>query len=89
MLGERGLGLEPFLIKGPRIIDAASGLDQVGDILFVDSKIAVVGPVPQERLPAGCRTIDAAGLVACPGFIDLHCHLREPGFEFKVSPVCA
>ncbi|PKB79963.1 MAG: hypothetical protein BZY88_10680 [SAR202 cluster bacterium Io17-Chloro-G9] len=72
-----------MLIKGPRIIDAAAGLDQVGDILVVDGKIAAVGPVPQEGLPDGCRTVGAAGLVACPGFIDPHCHLREPGFEFK------
>ena len=73
----------PILIKGPRIIDASSGLDQVGDILVVDGKIAAVGPVSQDGLPDGCQTVDATGLVACPGFIDLHCHLREPGFEFK------
>ncbi|MCH7712561.1 MAG: dihydroorotase [Chloroflexi bacterium] len=73
----------PILIKGPRIIDASSGLDQVGDILVVDGMIAAVGPISQDGLPDGCRTVDATGLVACPGFIDLHCHLREPGFEFK------
>ena len=75
--------LEPLLIQGPRIIDAASGLDQVGDILIVDGKIGAVGRVPQEMVPEGCPTFDARGLVACPGFIDLHCHLREPGFEYK------
>ena len=83
MIEGSGLGLAPLLIKGPRIIDASSGFDQVGDILVVDGKIAAVGSVPGDGLPDGCQTIDAKGLVACPGFIDLHCHLRDPGFEFK------
>ena len=77
------MGSGPLLIKGARIIDASSGMDQVGHILVVDGKIAAVGQVSQDQVPDGCQTIDAAGLVACPGFIDLHCHLREPGFEFK------
>jgi dihydroorotase len=75
------LTLAPLLIQGPRIIDAASGMDEVGDILVVDGKIAAIGG--QDSLPDGCRTVDATGLVACPGFIDLHCHLREPGYEYK------
>jgi dihydroorotase len=77
------LGLEPLLIQGPRIIDPASGLDQVGDILIVDGKIAAVGRVSHDQVPDGCLTADATGLVACAGFIDLHCHLRDPGFEYK------
>ena len=77
------MGIEPLLIQGPRIIDPASGFDQAGDILIVDGKIAATGQIPQDQAPDGCRVIDARGLVACPGFIDLHCHLREPGFEYK------
>ena len=72
-----------FLIKGPRIIDPSQGLDQTGDILVSNGKIMAVGVLPADSVPANCRTVDAAGLVASPGFIDLHCHLRDPGFEYK------
>ena len=75
--------LAPLLIQGPRIIDISSGMDQVGDILIIDGKIGAAGPIYQDNLPEGCSKLDATGLVACPGFIDLHCHLREPGFEYK------
>jgi len=43
----------------------------------------MVGEVPTDIIPEGCQIIDAAGLVVSPGFIDIHCHLREPGFEYK------
>ena len=73
------------LIQGGRIIDPAQGLDAVGDILLQDGVVAWLsasgGPNP---LPSGqYEVVDARGLVASPGFIDLHCHLREPGFEGK------
>ena len=71
-----------ILIKGPRIIDPGSGLDQVGDILVQDGNILAAGLVG-DGVPDDCRVIDAGNLVACPGFIDIHCHLREPGFEYK------
>ena len=61
------MDLGPLLIKGPRIIDAASGLDQMGDILVVDGKIAAVGQVSQDKVPDHCRTVDATGLVPCLG----------------------
>ena len=71
------------MIQGARVIDPLNGLDEVTDILVSDGAIAAVGPVPPELAPEGCRIIEASGLVASPGFIDLHCHLREPGFEYK------
>ena len=74
---------ETILIKGARVIDPGSGLDEVTDILVREGRIAAVGPVLPNQVPEGCRTIDAEGLVASPGFIDVHCHLREPGFEYK------
>ena len=74
---------DTILINGARVIDPGLGRDEVTDILVRAGKIEVVGPVPPEQAPEGCRTIDAASLVASPGFIDLHCHLREPGFEYK------
>ena len=69
------------LIRGPRVIDPARGVDEVADILVIDGKIASVAP--GSAAPDGSQVIDAAGLVASPGFIDLHCHLREPGLEYK------
>ena len=69
-----------LLIKGPRIIDPARGMDQVGDILIGGGKILATGAISADDIPQDCVTLEAAGLVASPGFIDLHCHLREPGF---------
>ncbi len=70
----------PLLIHGGHIIDPSRGIDQVGDLLIIEDKIVQVGGtiVPRETM-----NLDAIGLVVCPGFIDLHCHLREPGFEDK------
>ena len=72
----------PVLIRRARMIDPSAGTDYVGDILVAKGKISAAQPVVEGR-PDGCRVIDAAGLVACPGFIDLHAHLREPGYEYK------
>lgn len=74
--------VEALLIRGARILDAAVGMDQVGDVLVVDGRIRKSGvDVTDGDIPEGCRVVSGAGLVVCPGFIDLHCHLREPGFE--------
>ena len=70
----------PVLIRGGRVIDPAQSLDQVGDVLLRDGLVAAVGP----NLNADeAEIIEAAGQIVCPGFIDLHCHLREPGYEAK------
>jgi dihydroorotase len=74
----------PILIQGPRIIDSSQGLDVAGDVLIVNGLIVAVGrAIAADDLPEDCRIISGSGLVACAGFIDLHCHLREPGFEYK------
>lgn len=72
----------PILIRRARLIDPSASTDYVGDILVANGKISAAQPVVEGR-PDGCRVIDAAGMVACPGFIDLHAHLREPGYEYK------
>ena len=72
----------PILIRRARLIDAARQLDFVGDILVGDGQIVASGTAIA-RGPDGCIEVDGTGLVACPGFIDLHVHLREPGFEYK------
>ena len=74
---------ETVLIRGPRVIDPSRGVDEVADILIRDGKILATGRIPAGEAPEGSRIIEARGLVAAPGFIDIHCHLREPGFEYK------
>src|SRR5665213_725243 len=69
-----------LLIKNGRVIDPSSNTDNVLDVLIEDSHISRVGT----GLSAGNAEIfDATGLVVAPGFIDLHCHLREPGQELS------
>ncbi len=67
-------------IRGGRVIDPANGIDSVVDMLIADERIAEVGPGAGRD---AAETIDASGLIVCPGFVDIHCHLREPGFEHK------
>jgi dihydroorotase len=67
-----------LLIKNGRVIDPASGLDAIRDVLIEDGLIAAVGP--NIEISEG-EVFDAAGLVVAPGFIDIHVHLREPGIE--------
>jgi dihydroorotase len=70
-----------LLIKNGRIIDPASGLDQVGDIAIGSGHIAAVGSVPADFSPQ--RTVDATGCIVAPGLVDLCARLREPGFEHE------
>lgn len=72
----------PILIRQARLIDAVRQLDFIGDILVDDGQIVASGTAIG-RGPDGCIEVDGTGLVVCPGFIDLHAHLREPGFEYK------
>ena len=74
---------DSILIRHARIVDPSRQLDRVGDILIGSGEITAAGRLGPDRIPNGCRVIDGTGLVASPGFIDLHCHLREPGFEYK------
>ena len=69
------------LLKGGRVVDPANGIDGVRDVLIDGDRIACVGA----NLPVdGASVIDIPdGLVVCPGFIDMHVHLREPGQEHK------
>src|SRR5436309_1957587 len=68
----------PMVIKNGRVIDPASGTDRVADVLIVDGRIA--GVAPTLASPAAA-VFDATGMIVAPGFIDMHVHLREPGFE--------
>jgi dihydroorotase len=65
------------IIRNGRIIDPANQRDEVGDLFIVDGKIAATAN------GADAEVVDATGLVVAPGLIDLHVHLREPGFGWK------
>ncbi len=73
-----------LLIKGGRVIDPATGTDAVSDILIEDGKIAKTGKALKEKAD---KEINAKGCFVMPGFIDLHVHLRDPGFEDKETVV--
>jgi len=86
-----------LLLKNGRIIDPSQGIDQTGDLLIEDGRIAGIGrPAPgepdSEIRPSGTplltkegsgEVLDCTGLVIAPGLIDMHVHLREPGYEHK------
>jgi len=72
-----------LLISGGHLLDPGQGIDKIGDLLITEGKIAWVGDKGPASLQPDLSTIDASGLTVCPGFVDLHCHLREPGFEDK------
>ena len=70
-----------LLVKGGRVIDPANNIDEIADVLIVDGRIAAVG---KELSPDGNEdVVDAEGKIGCPGFIDIHGHLRDPGYEYK------
>ena len=71
--------MRPILIRGGHVIDPSRGTDGVADVYLQDGKIASVGRGMGS--PDDALTIDAAGKIVSPGFIDLHVHLREPGQE--------
>ncbi|MGH9482347.1 MAG: dihydroorotase [Terriglobales bacterium] len=69
-----------LILRNGRLFDPSRGLDRVGDVVLQDDRIRDLGP---EIAAAGPGVLDCTGLVVAPGFIDLHVHLREPGFEYK------
>ena len=62
-------------LVGGRILDPASGRDELGDVLIDNDRFV------EKATPNGETVIDVSGYVVAPGFVDLHCHLREPGYE--------
>ena len=72
--------MESVLIRNGHIIDPANNVDEVGDVLIVDGKIAKVSEDMAEDVK---NVIDATDLTVTPGLIDMHVHLREPGYEHK------
>ena len=67
-----------LVLKGGRIVDPSQHLDKVADLLIEDGKIAQIG-----EIETADEVVDVSGKVVLPGLIDMHVHLREPGFEYK------
>jgi dihydroorotase len=67
-----------IVIKNGRVIDPASKTDRVADVLIVEGRVAGVAP---DLSSPNAEVFDATGMIVAPGFIDMHVHLREPGFE--------
>lgn len=75
--------MTPLRLRGGRLVDPVQGLDEVADLFVAEGRIAGLGRAP--RGFAAARSLDARGLVVCPGFVDLGCRLREPGEEHKAT----
>ena len=70
-----------LLLRGGRVVDPANNVDAVQDVLIADGKIERLGR--SLEAPGGAEIVDANGKIVCPGFIDMHVHLGEPGYEYK------
>src|SRR5256885_766946 len=75
--------MNSLLIAGGRVVDPASRFDAWADVLIVEDKIAAIGPDASRQAPVDAQKLDAGGRIVCPGLIDLHVHLREPGKSAK------
>jgi dihydroorotase len=71
------------LLTGGRVVDPSQRMDVATDVLIVDGKVEAIGPRLRDETANrdGLETVDCADLVVSPGFVDVHCHLREPGRE--------
>src|SRR5438093_2579160 len=75
--------MNSLLLVGGRVIDPANGFDAPADLLIEGGRIAAVGPDAAGQAAAETERLDVRDLVVCPGLIDLHVHLREPGQTAK------
>jgi dihydroorotase len=75
--------MKSLLIQGGRIIDPSQGIDEIGSLLIIEGKISWLGKGEAIPPQPDYDVLHAQGLVVCPGFVDLHCHLRQPGYEEK------
>src|SRR5262249_46509134 len=74
--------MSSLLLTGGRLIDPSQDHDGPADVLLRDGKVAAIGPDASKASPE-IKRIDVSGMIVCPGLIDLHVHLREPGQSAK------
>src|SRR5207244_6647083 len=77
----RDLGVNTTIIRNGRVIDPANKRDEIADLYIVKVRIAEKSDVRDPN--SDVEEIDAKGLIVAPGLIDMHVHLREPGFSHK------
>ena len=77
----KGKEMESYVLANARIVSPADGLDMEGSVRVADGKIASIGLLPE--IQPEDTVIDAKGKVLMPGFVDMHVHLRDPGFTYK------
>lgn len=70
--------MSKLVVKNGRVVDPSSDLDEITDIAIEDG---IIREIQRDIAAAGSEVFDASGLIVAPGFIDMHVHLREPGFE--------
>ena len=75
--------MSSLLLTGGRVIDPANRRDELADVLIRDGQISAVGAAATRQAELDTRRLDVSGCVVCPGLIDLHVHLREPGQTAK------
>ncbi|MEN3039133.1 MAG: amidohydrolase family protein [Candidatus Kryptonium sp.] len=68
------------LLKNARVLNPTQNLDEVLDLLIIDGKIEKIGKIEET---GNFEVYDLSGKIIAPGFMDMHVHLREPGFEHK------
>ena len=72
--------MKSLLIRNGRLIDPSQNIDKIGDLFISEGKISgIIEDLPRSDF----QVLSAEGLIVCPGFIDFHCHLRQPGYEEK------
>lgn len=72
-----------LLLTGGRVIDPANQRDETADVLLADGRVSAIGPAGSFHVPADAERRDVKGKIVCPGLIDSHVHLREPGQSAK------
>ncbi|MDR3723635.1 MAG: dihydroorotase [Terracidiphilus sp.] len=79
--------MSTLVIRGGHLLDPAAGVDAPKDLLLKDGRVAEIAAPGKLKPPSGSDVIDASGLTVTPGLVDIHVHLREPGFGHKETIV--